>query len=195
MSVGVDIVTVQKIGSSLFAAYKAATSLPERVDRRDGLYELHEILSDWTRLASNSVVKLKSAAGPSSFASADWNGPGVLDDVSAEISEIWTPPPSIFTRWQTSARRKAARRGLRTVLAVHAPDLVSEFDEVTAARLRTMETYSETLMHQDPSSMDPADRARMVDEIESTALALAELTEHLRELIVQHYRFSDNENV
>lgn len=59
---------------------------------------------------------------------------------SRDMEHLLSLRSRLVNRWRKAERRKAVRRGLRTLLSVYCPDLLAEFEQVLEERERVVRT-------------------------------------------------------
>ena len=150
-----DAQAVAKAGGAVVTELSKAQTVPSWPDMHESLLELHAILSEWQSAAAATEEyvrhRLRTAEGlvepPQTAISpriedsnvASWgDGPIVqsrsfVGEITFSASEVLNPRAPFTARW-SRARRRVARRGLRTLLRVYAPDLLSQVESAINQR-------------------------------------------------------------
>ncbi|MER7588287.1 hypothetical protein ABTW72_12180 [Micromonospora sp. NPDC127501] len=78
--------------------------------------------------ASNRYWQIVESGAPMNV------GPPVLYGYTDDIKALLTPKPQLTRRWSKAERRRAARRGLGTLLSAYFPEFYVQFSEATTGR-------------------------------------------------------------
>lgn len=189
-----DAELVVKVGNSVIQGLRAASQPPAWPDTREALLDLHAILREWlerstatTRYAEAVIRERRSAtytrvsSTPVDAGSTNVGVAFVRENTrdTRRVLQGKIPP---LGRLRGSTRRRASRRGLRTILAAYCPALLEQFESATTARLNWVIAYREDF---DRWFVDRTDAqiAELMSSMGSTHAALAEAEQQLGEFI------------
>ena len=112
---------------------------------------------------------------------------GYMGIVQADIQKTLTGQVPPFAKLRRSSKRRAARRGLRTVLVAYCPDLLEQFDAATAARSDWVGKYHEDFDRWFGESHTEEEVNQLLKEMTRTQTILLEVTADLRAFITTNF--------
>jgi len=196
-----EVNLVAKAGTSVVQGLRKAQQPPPWPDTRDALLELFAVLYEWNSRAEWTTRYAEELARQRRRPKHQLITPGsgvTISIAHRTNARVWRPleadsrklltgtiPP--LARLRGSSRRKAARRGLRTILAAYCPDLLEQFEAATTARSDWMRQYGRDFERW-------FDRSRTNEEVDALLVGLAttqrglhEATVGLRQFITTNY--------
>ncbi len=114
-------------------------------------------------------------------------GWGYMERVAADSEAVLNGHIPALLRLRGSRKRRAARRGLRTILSAYCPTLLNQFDQATAARAEWVRAHRKNFDRWFDQSHTDAEVSQLLDGMEATEIALLEATEQLREFLTTNY--------
>jgi hypothetical protein len=154
-----EVDVAAKAGRSVVRGLRKAQQPPPWPNTHDALLELFAVLNEWNRRAqwtSRYAEELaREARWPKhrqlSTAQDSWlstliaprTNVHVWQPHEADSQKLLTGTIPPLAKLDGPSRSRAARRGLRTILAAYCPDLLEQFEVATAARSNWMRQYGE----------------------------------------------------
>jgi hypothetical protein len=199
-----EVNLVAKVGTSVVRGLSQPSQPPPWPNTRDALLELLAILDEWSRRAAETTnyatflyvtqirdpstarLRFKEAQRYTNVAS------GFASIAQADIrhSLMGQVPP--LAKLRRSKKRRAARRGLRTILLAYCPDLLKQFDEATAARFDWVAKHSEGFERWFDGSHTKEEVTQLLAEMNDTQTRLLEVVASLRSFITLNFPLTDN---
>jgi len=201
-----EVDLVAKAGTSVVQGLRKAQQPPPWPNTRDALLELFAVLYEWNRRAEWTTRYAEALAREARRPKS--KHPVITaqgSEVSAFISivprtnvRVWHPLEADSRRLLTGAipplarlrgpsRRKAARHGLRTILAAYCPDLLEQFEAATGARSDWMRQYGKDFERWFDSSRTNEEVDALLAGLAATQRGLHETTVKLRQFITTNY--------
>jgi hypothetical protein len=189
---------VAKVGSSVVQGLRAASQPSLWPDAREALLELHAILHEWverseatTRYAETlasrrrtGVIVSDSVNRAGAGAGAGTNvGPMYVEHAALDTRNVLQGKVPPVQRLRGSSSRRAARRGLRTILAAYCPALLEQFESATASRSNWVSEHRKDFERSFGQSRTDAQVAQLMSSMKATHAALAEAERQLAEFI------------
>ena len=185
---------VAKVGNSVIQGLRAASQPSAWPNTREALLELHAILHEWVERSAATPRYAEAVINERQSAPSGWATSGTTNIGSTNLGQAFirenardtrdilqgkVPP---LQRLRGSNRRRASRRGLRTILAAYCPALLEQFESATTARLNWVIEYRGDF---DRWFVDRTDAqvAELMSSMEATHAALAEAEQQLGEFI------------
>jgi hypothetical protein len=201
-----EVNLVAQVGTSVVRGLSQPSQPAPWPNTRDALLELLAILDDWHGRAKETTsyarylahIRSNPSASRITFEeSRSWTTANVISGgfagaVQADIQHtlLGTVPP--LAKLRRSRKRRAARRGLRTILVAYCPDLLEQFDEATAARLDWVKKHDKEFEHWFDESHTDEEVAQLLAEMEGTQARLFELVVDLRKFITLNFPLTNN---
>jgi hypothetical protein len=187
---------VAKVGNSVVQGLRAASQPSPWPDAREALLELHAILHEWverseatTRYAETLASRRRTGVVVSD--SVNWAGAGAgtnvgpmyVEHAALDTRNVLRGKVPPVQRLRGSSSRRAARRGLRTILAAYCPALLEQFESATASRSNWVSEYRKDFERSFGQSRTDAQVAQLMSGMKATHAALAEAERQLGEFI------------
>lgn len=184
-----------KVGSAVVRALNQKKAPPTWPNMHESLLALYATLEEWcvSAAAATDIVSIEiskrtgqryETSHRPSHGLANFI-PAIFAGYSGDIDRIMRPQPQLVERWSKAKRRDAARRGLRTVLAVYFPEFLVDFSNAVEAR---KEFVNENRDLQKRIVDVPLSKLEQIyNEAASTMAALCWVTENLGDLIVEQF--------
>jgi len=194
---------VAKVGNSVIKGLRAASQPSPWPDIREALLELHAILHEWVRRSAATTrdaevliharrLNARQSAPPAwtvSFGEGSANlmpannlGQSYVRENARDTRDILQGKVQPQQRLRGSTRRRASRRGLRTILAAYCPELLEQFEAATTARQNWVTEHREDFDRWFADRTD-AQVAELISSMKATHAALAETEQQLGEFI------------
>ena len=186
---------VAKVGSSVVQGLRAASQPSLWPDAREALLELHAILHEWverseatTRYAEILASRRRTGAIVSdpvnqARGAATNVGPMYVEHAALDTRNVLQGKVPPVQRLRGSSSRRAARRGLRTILAAYCPALLEQFESATASRSNWVSEHRKDFERSFGQSRTDAQVAQLMSSMKATHAALAEAERQLAEFI------------
>jgi hypothetical protein len=182
-----------KAGSAIIQAMSKKTALPQWPNMHESLIALHEILTEWCVAAAGTSgiifhekVRRRDPGVENLRDEMQANVAGqYVAEVRGDIAELMQPKLPFYLRWWKARRRAAARRGLRSLLRVYFPDVLTEFIKATEDRAefaRRNHDLERRIMDYSNEELDSLEQ-----EADGTRRALVTVTEGLAQLINENF--------
>jgi hypothetical protein len=199
---GVDEVNlVAKVGTSVVRGLSQPSQPAPWPNTRDALLELLVILDEWhgraretTEYAGHLALIRSDPSAPRMtikesrwYANANVADPMFLGAVQADIRHALLGQIPPLARLRRSKKRRAARRGLRTILVAYCPDPLEQFDEATAARLDWVKKHDKEFERWFDESHTDEEVAQLLAAMESTEQRLFVLVLNLTKFITLNF--------
>ena len=147
-----DAELVAKVGSSVVQGLRAASQPSPWPDAREALLELHAILHEWverSEATTQYAETLASRRRTGVIVSDSVNRAGAVTNVgrmyvehaALDARNVLQGTVAPVQRLRGSSSRRAARRGLRTILAAYCPALLEQFESATTSRSNWVSEY------------------------------------------------------
>lgn len=190
----VDLVT--KVGTSLVSGLRKASQLPSWPNTRDSLLELLAILDEWNYravqtsryadyLAQARREEMEGAVTSKEF----WSTTNLpfMAIANNDSHRILVGRAPFLAKLRQSSKRRAARRGLRTVLLAYCPDLLEEFESASTARSNWVRKYRTNFDRWFIESRTDDEVTQLLAEMRKTKDDLLRATTQLREFITANF--------
>jgi hypothetical protein len=185
---------VAKVGSSVVQGLRAASQPSPWPDAREALLELHAILGEWverseatTQYAEILASRRRAGVIVSDQGRLDWGGTNVggkyVEHAALDTRNVLQGKVAPMQRLRGSSSRRAARRGLRTILAAYCPALLEQFESATTSRSKWVGEYRKDFERSFGESRTDAQVAQLMSSMKATHAALAEAERQLGEFI------------
>lgn len=198
---------VAKAGSSVVSGLRQAGQLPPWPDTRESLLELLAVLEEWadraevtTRYAAELLrSRTDTETDPKSISrtySAGSNvgnignanvGRAYINSVQRDTRSILYGHVPLLVRLNPPRKRKAMRRGLRTILATYCPDLLKQFEKAMSDRVDWVDQHRREFDRWFDSTRTDEEIAKFMVDMDATRLALREAIAQLRDFIVTNF--------
>lgn len=189
-----DAELVAKVGSSVVQGLRAASQPSPWPDAREALLELHAILHEWverSEATTQYAETLASRRRTGVIVSDSVNRAGAVTNVgrmyvehaALDARNVLQGTVAPVQRLRGSSSRRAARRGLRTILAAYCPALLEQFESATTSRSNWVSEYRKDFERSFGQSRTDAQVARLMSGMKATHAALAEAERQLGEFI------------
>lgn len=196
-----------KVGAGVLHELQKANKLPAWPDTREALLELHAILHEWCETAEETsryaqrVARVRNEpsasqetiggssqqmAYPSQMASNIISG--YVEGIVIDSKRILDGPPvSPLMKLRRARKRRAARRGLKTILSVYYPELLNQFEQAATSRAEWVKKHRKDFDRWFDQSRTDAEVFQLLAEMEATKIELFKVTERLRGFIAANY--------
>jgi hypothetical protein len=185
---------VAKVGSSVVQGLRAASRPSPWPDAREALLELHAILHEWVERSEATTQYAEVLAGrrrgggvASGQGRLDWGGTnvggGYVEHAARDTRNVLQGKVAPVQRLRGSSSRRAARRGLRTILAAYCPALLEQFESATTSRSEWVSEYRGDFERLFGQSRTDAQVAQLMSSMRATHAALAGAERQLGEFI------------
>lgn len=185
---------VAKVGNSVLQGLRAASRPSPWPDAREALLELHAILHEWvqrseetTQYAENLASRRRTGVIVSDrdrLARGATNvGPMYVEHAALDTRNVFQGKVPPVQRLRSSSSRRAARRGLRTILAAYCPKLLDQFESATTSRSNWVSAHRKDFEYSFGQSRTDAQVAQLMSSMKATHAALAQAEQQLGEFI------------
>lgn len=202
---GSELAVVARAGTAVLrGAVGKAGGSPSWPNFHAALIELHEILDEWVRACTATYDLILSSRGmsPEEIKEAYSHvnvrstlfprlSAGFLEQAEKDLLSVMSPPAPVLQRWSRTKRRQAARRTLRSMLKVYCPDVLDEFDVVTADRSAWVRENRESIKRGVKTGLPQTDIARLAAESMQAATDLERIKLELAAVILGRYSMRD----
>jgi hypothetical protein len=198
-----EINLATKVGTSVVTGLRKANQPLAWPNTRDALLELLAILEEWdnrarrmtqyaNQLARNRQSSTANSAGGGPETREFWES---TNRSYAEIAQtdgrfILNGRIPYLAKLRASSRRKAVRRGLRTILLAYCPDLLQQFELATTARVNWVREHRNDFDHWFDESHSDDEIAQLLIEMNSTQRDIHKVTTQIREFITTNFPLS-----
>lgn len=196
-----------KVGAGVLHELQKAGQIPAWPDTREALLELHAILHEWCETAEETSRYARRAARVRNEPSANQGaidgsqrqmsypsqmasniGFGYVEGIVSDSNRVLDGPPvSPLMKLRRARKRRAARRGLKTILGVYYPELLDQFEQAAASRAEWVKKHRKDFDRWFDRSRTDAEVFQIIAEMEATKIALFKVTERLRGFITANY--------
>jgi hypothetical protein len=198
---------VAKVGSGVVSGLRQAGQLPPWPNARESLLELLAVLEEWSdraeattryaaelsRSRTDTETDLKGISSTYSAGSNVGNtgkaniGRAYIKSVQRDARSILYGHVPLLARLNPPQKRKAMRRGLRTILAAYCPDLLKQFEKAMSDRVDWVDQHRREFDRWFDSTRTDEEIARFIADMDTTRLALQEAIAQLRGFIVTNF--------
>ena len=189
-----DAELVAKVGSSVVQGLRAASQPSPWPGAREALLELHAIVHDWVGRSEATTWYAETLAsrrrgggavsGPVRSGGAGTNvGRRYVEHAAADTRNVLEGKVAPVQRLRGSSSRRAARRGLRTILAAYCPALLEQFESAAASRSDWVSEHRTDFERWFGPSRTDAQVAQLMSSMRATHAALADAERQLGEFI------------
>lgn len=201
-----ELKVVADVGRSVVQGLSTPSQPSPWPNARDDLLELLAILDDWysgaeatTRYAEQLAKKRSppvvtptvggySVSNGAIYSDSNPNfAPGYLASVSGDIRRVLSGRISPLGRLRSSTRRRASRRGLRTVLLTYSPSLLEQFDAATAARKDWVERHNKDFDRWFDETHTDKEVKKLLTDMIRTQISLLRVMDSLRKFIQENF--------
>ena len=186
-----------QVGTSVVRGLQQASQPPPWPNTREALLELLAILDEWCRRAEETTRfayhlargrQAPDARPPDQRRVRRTNlARGYGDVVRVDSQKILKGRVPPLAKLRGSSRRRAARRGLRTILVAYCPDLLEQFEAATEARLDWVGEHREDFNRWFDESHTDEEVAQLLAAMGATEAGLLDVTAKLREFITVNF--------
>lgn len=190
-----------KVGTGVLDGLRKASQLPAWPNARETLWELYAILDEWCDAAAatsryaRGLSRLRNDPSASQYLldpgptqmSASNIGLGYVEAAIFDAKAVMDGRVPALARIRASRRRRALRRGLRTILSVYCPALLDQFEEATAARAEWVQLHRKDFDRWFDDSHTDAEVTALLAQMDATRAALLDVTGQLRDFITTNY--------
>lgn len=185
---------VAKVGSSVVQGLRAASQPSPWPDAREALLELYAILHEWVQRSEATTQYAEILARrrrTGAIADDAFNrtgggtnvGPMYVEHAALDTRNVLQGKIPPVQRLRGSSSRRAARRGLRTILAAYCPALLEQFESATTSRSNWVSEHRKDFERSFGQSRTDAQVAQLMSGMKATHAALAEAERELGEFI------------
>jgi hypothetical protein len=189
-----DAELVAKVGSSVVQRLRAASQPSPWPDTREALLELHAILHEWVERSEATTQYAEALASrrragvtvsdPVRYSHGGTNiGPVYVEHAALDTRNVLQGKVPPVQRLRGSSSRRAARRGLRTILAAYCPALLDQFESAAISRSNWVSEHRKDFERWFDQSRTDAQVAQLMSSMKATQAALAEAERQLGEFI------------
>jgi hypothetical protein len=189
-----DAELVAKVGSSVVQGLRAASQPSPWPDAREALLELLAILHEWversevtTQYAEILASRRRAGVIVNDPGRLDWGATNVgrryVEHAARDTRNVLQGNVAPVQRLRGSSSRRAARRGLRTILAAYCPALLEQFESATTSRSSWVNEYRKDFERSFDQSRTDAQVAQLMSGMKATHAALAEAERQLGDFI------------
>ncbi|WP_412752076.1 hypothetical protein [Krasilnikovia sp. M28-CT-15] len=111
-----------------------------------------------------------------------------VGDVKSDIADLMRSKPRLVERLNGSKRRAAGRRGLRSLMAIYFPELLTDFIDATEDRAEFARRY--TMRPEQLNTNSDSQLEDFRNEAQRTYVALIEVSDRLASVIEQMFPLS-----
>jgi hypothetical protein len=195
---------VAKVGSGVVSGLRQAGQLPPWPDTRESLLELLAVLEEWAdraEVTTNYAAELSrsrtdtetdrrgisSTYSPGSNVGGTNIGRAYINSVQRDARSILYGHVPLLARLNPPQKRKAMRRGLRTILAAYCPDLLKQFEKAMSDRVDWVDQHRREFDRWFDGTRTDEEIAIFMVDMNATRLALREAVVQLRDFIVTNF--------
>ncbi len=195
-----DAELVAKVGTGVLQGLQKASQPPPWPDTHVALLELYAILREWSGMAEETSRHARrlalarkdqpaadgvSVGQPGQMISNTFSG--YVEGAALDSKAVLDGRVPALLKLRGSSKRRAARRGLRTILSAYCPTLLDQFEQATAARSEWVRAHRKNFDRWFDDSHTDAEVSQLLDQMEATEAALLETTEQLRTFLTTNY--------
>lgn len=182
---------IAKVGSSVVQGLRAASQPSPWPNTREALLELHAILSEWVTRSAATIqyagvlanMRRLGLTGSDPVEFMPNIAPRYVEHALRDARSVLQGHVPPLQRLRGSSRRRAARRGLRTILAAYYPALLEQFESAATARSNWVRQYRKDFDRWFGQSRTDAQVDQLMSSMEATHAALAEAERQVGEFI------------
>jgi hypothetical protein len=191
---------IAKVGAAVVRGMRQGSQLPSWPNTRESLLELLSVLDDWCMRADQTAEyaralahqRLNNVAHPDEYEKImSYFGPisnvsrGYITVVQRDTRDLMYGPIPPLSRFSSRRKRKAARRGLRTILLAYCPDVLLQFEKAMSDRVDWVIEHRDDFNNCFNDMQNTEEVLETLKYMRATQASLLDAALRLREFIVE----------
>lgn len=193
---------IAKVGAAVVRGMRQGSQLPSWPNTRESLLEILSVLDDWCIRADQTAEyarilahrRLNDVAHPDEYNKImSHYGPmsnlavGYITLVQRDTRDLLYGHVPPLSRFSPRRKRRAARRGLRTILLAYCPDLLLQFEKAMNDRVDWVTEHREDFSNCFNGMQNTEEVLQTLRHMRATQASLRDAALQLREFIVEYF--------